>query len=117
MKYILLILFIYLFVLFLLGREKIFLKIKVNKKKIYIFCIGISVSILIGGIFFIFDYYRTLSLCNDKCSFTKDGWKFSDPSIPLIEMNFSSKKECLDFCKNFLKDVKKWKSVDLKSLY
>jgi len=64
-------------------------------------------------------YQKDLDFCNNKCHLSGGKWHFSDPDVPLVKLNFENKKECIEFCSSFLRDLEneEWQEMDLKSIY
>jgi|GEM_PF-6471227 len=100
--------------------KKIFKNIKKEKTdNFFRFLLLILILILIILGIWAFNYQRKINLCKDKCFSSFEGWRFSDPNVPLIETIFENKNECLNFCKSIFKDLQKeeWESIDLKSIF
>jgi len=122
-KYIGLVILIFICIAFFLGKERLFMVSRETREKRISQFLIIFLSLVLGGLLILawnyWNYQKNLSLCRDRCLFTLEGWKFSDPDIPLIEMTFPTQKECIEFCSSLLRDFQKeeWKSINLKSLY
>ncbi|MCD6549984.1 hypothetical protein J7K24_00370 [bacterium] len=122
-KYIGLVILIFICIVLFLGKEKLFGVSKETRKKRALQSLIVVLCLVLGGLLILawnyWNYQRNLSLCQDRCFSISEGWKFSDPNIPLIKMTFSTQEECIEFCSSLLRDLQKeeWKSIDLKSLY
>lgn len=122
-KYIIFIVILFASVAILLAAGELWKRLRSIKReeteKILKFLIMISFLVLVVVMVWIYQHQKGVNFCKDKCISSFEGWRFSSPDIPLIEMNFDTQKQCIDFCISLFKDLKKeeWKSMDLKSIY
>ena len=122
-KYLIFIVIAFVSVGLFLGAGELWKKFRgirgVGFEKLFKFLVIIILLFLVGLVIWTYRYYESVNLCKDKCVSSIEGWRFSDPDVPLIEMSFDELEDCISFCTSLHKELSKeeWKSIDLKSIY